>query len=139
MASSRTRLRIPLRTFLLKEMLARASYYKHVSLGPQDLDRSLGRHVRPYTETRQPIRPKHPAVQGGENVRRLGSTITSIPRSLQIRVSTKSSISQPIFILFYNIYFEVHNKLMLYPYVHTPHYLACKWPCKTFVGYSTDT
>ena len=41
----RTRVRIPLRTFLLKEMLARASYYKHVSLGPQDLDRSLGRHV----------------------------------------------------------------------------------------------
>ena len=48
-------------------MLARASYYKHVSLGPQDLDRSLGRHVRPYTETRQPIRPKDPAVpRGGE-------------------------------------------------------------------------
>ena len=67
MASSRTRVRIPLRTFLLKEMLARASYYKHVSLGPQDLDRSLGRHVRPYTETRQPIRPKDPAVpRGGE-------------------------------------------------------------------------
>ena len=47
-------------------MLARASYYKHVSLGPQDLDRSLGRHVRPYTETRQPIRPKDPAVPTGE-------------------------------------------------------------------------
>ena len=58
----RTRVRIPLRTFLLEEMLARASYYQHVSLGPQDLDRSLGRHVRPYTETRQPIRPKDPAV-----------------------------------------------------------------------------
>ena len=26
------------------------------------MDRSLGRHVRPYTETRQPIRPKDPAV-----------------------------------------------------------------------------
>ena len=46
-------------------MLARASYYKHVSLGPHDLDRSLGRHVRPYTETRQPIRPKDPAVPRG--------------------------------------------------------------------------
>ena len=67
MVSSRTGVRIPLRTFHLKEMLARASYYKHVSLGPQDLDRSLGRHVRPYTETRQPIRPKDPAVpRGGE-------------------------------------------------------------------------
>ena len=44
-----------------------ASYYKHVSLGPQDLDRSLSRHVRPYTETRQPIRSKDPAVpRGGE-------------------------------------------------------------------------
>ena len=64
LASSRTRVRIPLRTFILKEMLARASYYKHVSLGPQDLDRSLGRLVRPYTETRQPIRPKDPAVSG---------------------------------------------------------------------------
>ena len=53
--------RIPLRTFLLKEVLARASYsgvFKNVSLGLQDLDRSLGRQVRPYTETRQPIRPK---------------------------------------------------------------------------------
>ena len=48
-------------------MLARASYYEYVSLGPRDLDRSLGRHVRPYTETRQPIRPKDPAVpRGGE-------------------------------------------------------------------------
>ena len=48
-------------------MLARASYYNHVSLGPQDLDRSLGRRVRPYTETRKPIRPKDPAVpRGGE-------------------------------------------------------------------------
>ena len=36
----RTRVRIPLRTFLLKQMLARASYDKHVSLGAQDLDRS---------------------------------------------------------------------------------------------------
>ena len=61
----RTRVRIPLRTFLLEEMLARASYYKHVSLGSQDLDRSLGRHVRPYTETRQPIRPKYPPVPRG--------------------------------------------------------------------------
>ena len=46
-------------------MLARASYHKHVSLGPQDLDRSLGKHVRPYTKTRQPIRPKDPAVPKG--------------------------------------------------------------------------
>ena len=31
------------------------------------MDRSLGRHVRPYTETRQPIRPKDPAgPRGGE-------------------------------------------------------------------------
>ena len=67
----RTRVRIPLRTFLLEEMLARASYYKHVSLGPQDLDRSLGRHVRPYTETRLPIRPKDPAVPRGGDVIRL--------------------------------------------------------------------
>ena len=67
LASSRTRVRVPLRTFLFKEVLARASYYKHVSLGPQDLDRSLGRHVRLNTETRQPIRPKDPAVpRGGE-------------------------------------------------------------------------
>ena len=52
---------------VLEEMLARPSYYKHVSLGPQDLDRSWGRHVRLYTETRQPIRPKDPAVpRGGE-------------------------------------------------------------------------
>ena len=72
LASSRTRVRIPLRTFLSKEVLARASYYKHVSLGPQgfalgpqDLDRSLGKHGRPYTETRQPIRPKDPAVPRG--------------------------------------------------------------------------
>ena len=65
LASSRTRVGIPLRTFLLKEVLARASSHKHVSLGPQDLDRSLGRHVRPYTETRQPIRPKDPAVARG--------------------------------------------------------------------------
>ena len=43
----------------------RASYYKYVCLGPQDLNRSLGKHVRPYTETRQPIRPKHPAVPRG--------------------------------------------------------------------------
>ena len=64
----RTRVRIPLRTFLFEELLARASYYKHVSQGPQDLDRSLGRHVRPYTETRQRIRPKDPAVPRGENV-----------------------------------------------------------------------
>ena len=50
-----------------RDLLARASFYKHVSLGSQDLDRSLGRHVRPYTETRQPIRPKDPAVpRGGE-------------------------------------------------------------------------
>ena len=35
---------------------------KNVFLGPQDLDRGFGRHVRPYTETRQPIRPKDPAV-----------------------------------------------------------------------------
>ena len=64
---SRTRVRIPLRRFLVKEMRARSSYYKHVSLGPQDLDRSLGWHVRPNTETRQPIRPKDPAVpKGGE-------------------------------------------------------------------------
>ena len=63
----KTRVRIPNRTFLLKEMLARASYYKHISLGPQDLDRSLGRHVRPYTETRHTTRPKDPAVpRGGE-------------------------------------------------------------------------
>ena len=48
-------------------MLARASFFKHVSLGPQDFDRSLGRHVQLYTETRQPIRPKDPAVtRGGE-------------------------------------------------------------------------
>ena len=67
----RTRVRIPLRTFLLKEMLARASYYKHFSLGPQDLDRSLGRHVRPFTQNRQPLRPKDPAVPRGENVIRL--------------------------------------------------------------------
>ena len=70
MASSRTRVRIPLRTFLLKGMLARASYYKHVSLGPQDLGRSLGRHVRPYSIYGDPstdIRPKDPAVPtGGE-------------------------------------------------------------------------
>ena len=46
-------------------MLARACYYKHVSLGPQDLYRSLGRHVRPYTETRQRIRPQDPAVPRG--------------------------------------------------------------------------
>ena len=57
---------IPLRTFLLEEMLARASCYKHVSLGPQDLVRSLGTHVWPYTQTRQPIRPKDPAVPRGE-------------------------------------------------------------------------
>ena len=48
-------------------MLARVSYYKHVSLVAQDLDRSLGRHVRRYTETRQPIHAKDPAVpRGGE-------------------------------------------------------------------------
>ena len=36
-------------------------------MGLQDLDRSLGRHVRPNTEARQPIRPKDPAVpRGGE-------------------------------------------------------------------------
>ena len=48
-------------------MLARASYYqyKRVSLGAQDLDRSLGRHIRPYAETRQPIRPKDPTVPRG--------------------------------------------------------------------------
>ena len=68
LASSRTRVRIPLRTFLSKEVLARASYYKHVSQGPQDLDRSLGRHVRPHTETRQPIRPKDSSVQKGGKV-----------------------------------------------------------------------
>ena len=98
LASSRTRVRIPLRTFLFKELLARASYYKHVSLGPQDLDRSLGRHVRPYTETRQPIRPKDPAVpRGGECYKAhpglgnrsifypgssVGSTITLLPGSI---------------------------------------------------------
>ena len=54
-ASSRTRGKILLRIFLLKALLARASYYKRVSLGPQDLDRSLGRHVPTYVETRQPI------------------------------------------------------------------------------------
>ena len=48
-----------------EEMLARASYYKHVSLSRQDLDRSLGRHVRPYTETPQPIRSKDPAISRG--------------------------------------------------------------------------
>ena len=48
-----------------RDLLARASFYKHVSLGSQDLDRSLGRHVRPYTETRQPIRPKYPPVPRG--------------------------------------------------------------------------
>ena len=48
----------PTSNISLKEILARASYCKHVSLGLQDLDRSLGRHVRPYTETSQPIRPK---------------------------------------------------------------------------------
>ena len=47
-------------------MLADASHYKRVSLGPQDLDRSLGRHVRWYTEPRQPIHPKDPAVPRGE-------------------------------------------------------------------------
>ena len=36
----RTRVRIPLRTFLFEELLARASYYKHVSLGPQDYKRT---------------------------------------------------------------------------------------------------
>ena len=57
----------PTSNISFKELLARASYCQHVSLGPQDLDRSLGRHVRPYTETRQPIRPKDPAVpRGGE-------------------------------------------------------------------------
>ena len=67
----RTRVRIPLRTILFKELLARASYYKHVSLGPQDLDRSLGRHVRPYTETRNRYVPKIRPFEGGENVIRL--------------------------------------------------------------------
>ena len=62
----RTPVRISLRTFFLKEGLARASYYEHVSLDPQDLDRGLGRHVRPYMETRQPIRLKDPAVPRGE-------------------------------------------------------------------------
>ena len=53
--------------FFYKKLFSRASYYKHVSLDPQDLDRSLGRHVRLNTETRQPIRPKDPAVpRGGE-------------------------------------------------------------------------
>ena len=70
MASSRTRVRIPLRVFILKEILALASYYKHVSLGPQELERSLGGHVRPNTETRQPIRLKDPAVPRGENIKR---------------------------------------------------------------------
>ena len=73
LASSRTRVRIPLRTFLLKEVLASVSFFKHVSLGPQDLDRSLGRHVQLYTETRQPIRPKDivSPFQAGENVIRV--------------------------------------------------------------------
>ena len=55
-------------------MLARASYYKHVSLGPQDLDRSLGRHVPGTTAVYgdpQPIRPKDPDVPRGVNVVRL--------------------------------------------------------------------
>ena len=43
-----------------------------VFLSLHDLDRSLGRYVRPYTETRQPIRPKDPPFQGREeNVVRL--------------------------------------------------------------------
>ena len=46
-------------------MLPRASYFKHVSLGPQDLDQIVDRHVRPYAETRQPIRPTDPAVPRG--------------------------------------------------------------------------
>ena len=51
--------------FFYKKLFSRASYYKQVSLNPQDLDRSFGRHVRPYTETRQPIRLKDPAVPRG--------------------------------------------------------------------------
>ena len=67
----RTRVRIPLRTFLLEEMLARASYYKHVSLGPQDLDEVW---VGTYDRIRRPVNryvPKIPPFQGGENVIRL--------------------------------------------------------------------
>ena len=57
----------PTSNISFKKKCLRVSYYKHIYLGPQDLDRSLGRHVRPYTETRQPIRPEDPAVpRGGE-------------------------------------------------------------------------
>ena len=45
-------------------MLARASYYKHVSLGPQDLDRSLGAYDRIRRSINRYV-PNTPLFQGG--------------------------------------------------------------------------
>ena len=57
-------------------MLARASHFKHTCLLTNMppwvpsiwIEVWVSRYVRPYSETRQPIRPEDPPFQGGGNV-----------------------------------------------------------------------